>query len=64
MNLMILIYLFYSFTIILSKYACLCKWLEAKLMPNLIWQYLLTFLIESYFSFAVGILLRFEEPKF
>ena len=64
MHLMLLSYLFYGLTRIFSKYDALCKWFETKLKENLIWQYFFTFLIESYLSFAVGILLRFEQPKF
>jgi hypothetical protein len=61
---MLLSYLFYGLTRIFSKYDALCQWLDTKLKENLIWQYFYTFLIESYLSFAVGILLRFEQPKF
>ena len=64
MHLMLLSYLFYGLTLFFSKYDILCKWFEKKLAQNLIWQYFFTFLIESYLSFTVGILLRFEEPKF
>jgi hypothetical protein len=38
MHLMLLSYVFYSFTRIFSKYDTLCKWLEGKLLPNLIWR--------------------------
>ena len=64
MHLMLLCYLFYGLTLFFSKYSILCKFFETKLAPNLIWQYFFTFLIESYLGFAVGILLRFEQPKF
>ena len=64
MQLMLLSYLFYSLTLIFSKYDKICNWFKIKLKPNLIWNTLFTFLVESYLSFAVGILLRFEEPKF
>ena len=64
MHLMLLSYLFYGLTLFFSKYSILCKWFETKLAPNLIGQYFFTFLIESYLGFAVGILLRFEQPKF
>jgi hypothetical protein len=64
MHLMILCYLFYGLTLFFSKYSILCKWFETKLAPNLIWQSFFTFLIETYLGFAVGILLRFEQPKF
>jgi hypothetical protein len=64
MHLMLLSYIFYGLILFFSKYGIFCKWFEKKLSPNLIWKLLFTFLIESYFSFTVGILLRFEEPKF
>ena len=64
MHLVLLMYLLYTFAFIFRKYDTLCNWIEAKLKPNLIWRSAFTFLIESYFDFAVGIMLRLEQPKF
>jgi hypothetical protein len=64
MHLMLFMYFCYSFVYLLNKYFGLLKWLEAKFRVNLKWKQLLLFLIESYFDFAVGILLRCEQPKF
>jgi hypothetical protein len=64
MHLLLFLYFFYSLTYVFSKYDKICNWFEIKLKPNLIWQTLFTFLVESYLSFAIGILLRFEQPRF
>jgi len=64
MHLVLLMYVLYTFVCIFRKYDTLCNWIEAKMKPNLIWKSVFTFLIESYFDFAVGIMLSLEQPKF
>jgi hypothetical protein len=57
-------YLVYAIAYGGKNYVKLLSWLEKKLKAGMILGTILTLIVETYFDFAVGSQLRFEQPEF